>query len=248
MGTYCIGQLSWILANRRSCPAKEGCPVRVTIAGGHGKIALLTAQLLTNRGDEVLALVRNPDHTDDVRAAGATPVVADLEQLDAAALAGQIGGSDALIFAAGAGPNSGISRKDTVDRGAAVLTAAAAEQAGIRRYLQVSSIGVDSVRDGATPQGVGEVFVAYLRAKLAAEEDLRQRDLDWTILRPGRLTDDPATGSVQLSPDAPRGEVPRADVAAVLVALLDEPRAAGAVLQLTSGSTPIEKAVAASVA
>jgi uncharacterized protein YbjT (DUF2867 family) len=217
--------------------------VRIAIAGGHGKIARLTAQQLADRGDDVLALVRNPDHADDVRATGATPIVADLEATDAAALAEQIAGCDAVVFAAGAGPNSGIPRKDTVDRGAAVLLARAAEQAGVRRYLQVSSMGVEGVRDGATPEGVGEVFVAYLRAKLAAEDDLRARDLDWTILRPGHLTDDPAAGVVQLGPDTPRGDVPRADVAAVLLALLDEPRSSGLVLQVIGGSTPVRQAV-----
>src|ERR1700712_3135542 len=221
--------------------------MRIAIAGGHGKIALLTAGLLTRRGDEVLALTRNLDHAADIEATGATAVEADLETMDAAALAAAIQGSDAVIFAAGAGPNSGIPRKDAVDRGGAVLLADAASLAGVRRYLLVSSMGVESVRGGATPEGVGEVFVAYLRAKLAAEDDLRARDLDWTVLRPGRLTDDPATGSVQLSPDAPRGEIPRADVAAVLVALLDEPRTAGTVLQLTGGSTPVAEAVQAAV-
>jgi uncharacterized protein YbjT (DUF2867 family) len=221
--------------------------MRIAIAGGHGKIALLTAGLLTRRGDQVLSLTRNPDHAADIEATGATAVEADLEATDAAALAEVIRGCDAVIFAAGAGPNSGIPRKDSVDRGGAVLLADAAEQAGVRRYLLVSSMGVESVRGGATPDGVGEVFVAYLRAKLAAEDDLRARDLDWTVLRPGSLTDDPAAGTVQLTPDAPRGEVPRADVAAVLVALLDEPRSAGAVLQLIGGSTPVAEAVQAAV-
>src|SRR4051812_20106714 len=221
--------------------------MRIAIAGGHGKIALLTAQLLATRGDEVLALTRNPDHADDIRAAGASPVEADLERIGADELAEHLRGTDAVIFAAGAGPNSGIERKDTVDRGGAVLLADAAEAAGVRRYLLVSSMGVEGVRDGATPEGVGEVFVAYLRAKLAAEDDLRSRELDWTVLRPGRLTDDEAAGSVTLAPDAPRGDVPRADVAAVLAALLDEPRTAGLILQLTSGSTPIEDAVRAAV-
>jgi uncharacterized protein YbjT (DUF2867 family) len=222
--------------------------VRIAIAGGHGKIALLTAKLLSARGDEVLSLVRNPEHDAEIRAVGATPVVTDLEQTAADALAEHIAGSDAVVFAAGAGPNSGIARKDSVDRGAAVLLADAAQKAGIRRYLLVSSMGVEDVRHGATPEGVGEVFVAYLRAKLAAEDDLRARQLDWTVLRPGGLTDDPPTGSVQLTPDAPRGQVSRADVAAVLVALLDEPRSAGLVLQLTEGSTPVAEAVQAALA
>lgn len=219
--------------------------MRIAIAGGHGKIALLTARLLTRRGDEVLALTRNLDHAADIEATGATAVEADLETLDAGSLAAIVQGCDAVVFAAGAGPNSGIARKDAVDRGGAVLLADAAEQAGVRRYLLVSSMGVEGVRGGATPEGVGEVFVAYLRAKLAAEDDLRARNLDWTVLRPGSLTDDPAVGMVQLTPDAPRGDVPRADVAAVLVALLDEPRSAGTVLQLIGGSTPVVDAVQA---
>src|ERR1700710_473705 len=151
--------------------------MKIAIAGGHGKIALLTAEQLVARGDEVLSLVRNADHEDEVRATGATPVQADLEQLDAEQLAERIAGSDAVIFAAGAGPNRGIERKDAVDRGAAVLPRAPAERPGLRRYLLGSSMGVEGVRDGATPEGVGEVFVAYLRAKLAAEEELRARDL-----------------------------------------------------------------------
>jgi uncharacterized protein YbjT (DUF2867 family) len=224
---------------------ERGQAVRVAIAGGHGKIALLTAGLLSRRGDEVLALIRNPEHDADIRSVGATPVQADLEQLTADDLAGQISGADAVVFAAGAGPNSGIPRKDRVDRGGAVLLADAAERAGINRYLLVSSVGVEGVRDGATPEGVGDVFVAYLRAKLAAEDDLRARDLAWTVLRPGRLTDAAPTGSVTLTPDAPRGDIPRADVAAVLVALLDEPRTAGRVLQLTEGPTPVAEAIRA---
>lgn len=217
--------------------------MRIAIAGGHGQIALLTAELLSRRGDEVLALTRNPAHSADIEAAGATPVEADLETTDADTLAAAISGSDAVIFAAGAGPNSGIPRKDAVDRGGAVLLADAAEKAGIRRYLLVSSVGVEGVRDGATPEGVSDVFLAYLRAKLAAEEDVRARDLDWTVLRPGRLTDDPAAGQATLTPDGPYGEIPRADVAAVLVALLDEPGTAGRVLQLTAGPTPLDEAV-----
>jgi uncharacterized protein YbjT (DUF2867 family) len=221
--------------------------VRIAIAGGHGKIARHTARLLADRGDEAVALIRNPDHEQDVREVGAEPVLTDLERVDADELAEKIHGCDGVIFAAGAGPNSGIPRKDTVDRAAAGLLADAAQRAGIRRYLLVSSIGVDRVRDGATPEGVGEVFVAYLRAKLAAEEDLRQRDLDWTILRPGSLTDDPPTGLVTLAPEVERGDVPRADVAAVLLTMLDEPRTRGLVLTLTGGSTPIEDAVRAAL-
>ena len=115
----------------------------------------------------------------------------------------------------------------------------------MRRYLLVSSVGVDGVRDGRTPEGMDDVFVAYLRAKLAAEEDLLARAaLATTVLRPGSLTDDPGTGRVTLAPSVESGQVPRDDVAAVLVALLDAARD-GAVLELVSGSTPVDEAVGA---
>ena len=150
-----------------------------------------------------------------------------------------------MVFAAGAGPGSGDERKDSVDRAGAVLLADAAEEAGVGRYLLVSSMGVEQVRDGATPEGVEDAFVTYLRAKLAAEDDVRARSFGWTVLRPGRLTDDQGSGRVRLAPHVPRGEVPRADVAEVLAALLRSPAAAGKVLELCSGDDAVEAAVAA---
>jgi uncharacterized protein YbjT (DUF2867 family) len=213
--------------------------MRILIAGGHGQIALLLSRRLAGRGDSVAGLIRDPDQAADVTAAGAEPVVADLEAVDAATLAGHLAGADAVVFAAGAGPGSGIPRKDTVDRAAAVLLADAAEIAGVRRYLLISAMGAGGRISGADP-----VFAAYLQAKAAAETDLRGRDLDWTILRPGGLTNDPASGSVRLEPHVERGRVPRDDVAAVLVALLDEPRTAGATLELVGGDTPVRDAVA----
>jgi uncharacterized protein YbjT (DUF2867 family) len=211
--------------------------MRVVIAGGHGQIALLLSRRLSGRGDAAVGLIRNPAHAAEVVAAGAEPVTADLESVDAAALAGHLAGADAVVFAAGAGPRSGAARKDTVDRGAAVLLADAAERAGVRRYVQVSAMGVDD------PPAGDDVFAVYLRAKAAAEQDLRGRDLDWTILRPGGLTDEPATGTVRLAPHVDGGKVPRDDVAAVLVALLDEPSTAGMTLELVGGDTPVAAAV-----
>jgi uncharacterized protein YbjT (DUF2867 family) len=217
--------------------------MRVVVAGGHGKIALRLAGLLSARGDEVVGLIRNPDHADDVRAAGATPVVRDLEAATPEQVAADLAGADAVVFAAGAGPGSGAARKDTVDRGAAALLADAAALAGVRRYLQISSTGVDRT----PPPGTDDVFAAYLRAKAAAEDDLRARDLDWTVLRPGRLTDEPGTGRVRLAAKAARGAVTRDDVAGVLVALLDTPATAGLTLELVGGDTPIDEAVAGSL-
>lgn len=207
--------------------------MRIVIAGGHGKIARRLERLLAGRGDQVAGLVRRASQADDLRAVGAEPVVCDLESADVAEVAEHLRGADAAVFAAGAGPGSGAARKETVDRAAAVLLADAAGA--------VSAMNVT----GDPPPGTDPVFAAYLRAKGAAEADLRARDnLDWTILRPGRLTDEPGTGRVRLAAHVERGAVTRDDVAAVLLALLDEPRTAGLTLELVGGETPVTQAVA----
>ena len=213
--------------------------MRIVIAGGHGKIARRLEKLLAERGDKAVGIIRKPEQTTDLEALKAEPVVLDLEKSDVDAVAAVLSGAHAAVFAAGAGPGSGVERKDTVDRAAAALFAEAAEQAGVRRHIQVSSMGADR----ADEVGIDPVFAAYLRAKKAAEDDLRGRDLDCTILRPGSLTNGPGTGKVLLADSAGRGNVPRDDVAAVLVALLNEPKTIGRTLELISGDTPIEEAV-----
>ena len=219
--------------------------MRIAIAGAHGQIARRLGCLLSTRGDTVVGILRNPAHGSDVAADGAEPVVLDLESASVDDVTAVVSGADAVVFAAGAGPGSTVGRKDTVDRGAAVLLADAAERAGVRRYLLVSSMGVDSVADGGSPPGMDEVFAAYLRAKLAAEQDLLARPaLAVTVLRPGGLTDEPGTGHVRLARQVARGTVPRDDVAAVLVALLDVP-ADGVVAELVSGPEPVVEAVSA---
>jgi uncharacterized protein YbjT (DUF2867 family) len=213
----------------------------VVIAGGHGQIALRLTALLAGRGDVVTGVVRNPGHRADVESAGGTAAMCDLEATTAADLAAHLAGADAVVFAAGAGPASGAPRKDTVDRAAAVLLSDAAELAGVRRYLLVSAMGVDTE---PAPDSA-EVWIAYLRAKRAAEEALRATRLDWTILRPGRLTDDPGVGKVLLAPSVPRGAVTRDDTAAVLAALLDAPGTVGLTLELVEGNDDVLAAVAA---
>ncbi|GAA1074797.1 NAD(P)H-binding protein [Pseudonocardia alni] len=215
----------------------------VVIAGGHGQIALRLSTLLTGQGHTVRSIVRNPDHTDDVAATGASPVVADLEKISATDLAGHLTGADAVVFAAGAGPGSGVERKETVDRDGAVLLADAAATAGIRRYVLISSTGVDAEPD---PER-GEVWAAYIRAKKAAEEAVRADGrLDATILRPGRLTNDPGTGRVVLAPPPVEyGDVTRDDTAATVAALLTAPQSAGLTLELRGGDTELGDAVAA---
>jgi uncharacterized protein YbjT (DUF2867 family) len=215
--------------------------MRIVVAGGHGQIALRLERLLAGAGHVVVGIVRNPDHVGDVQAAGAEALVLDLEDAGVEDVAGHLGGTDAIVFAAGAGPGSGIPRKDTVDRGASVLMADAAGQAGVRRFVQISSIGA-----GASPRpGTDETFAAYLRAKTEAEEDLRRRDLDWTVLRPGRLTNAPGTGRVRLAPSVPGGEVSRDDVAAVVAGLATGSHGTRQTLELVGGDTPIEDALRA---
>ncbi|MEU9484325.1 SDR family oxidoreductase [Streptomyces decoyicus] len=216
--------------------------MRIVIAGGHGQIALRLERLLAGRGDEVAGIIRRPEQAGDLLAAGAEPVVCDLESASVEDVARHMEGVDAAVFAAGAGPGSGIERKDTVDRGATALFADAAEAAGVRRFLVVSSMGADR----EPPEGTDPVFAAYLRAKGAADADVRARaGLDWTILRPGRLTDDPGTDLVTLADATGRSEVTRDDVAAVLAALLDEPGTIGRTLELIGGDVPVKEAVRA---
>ncbi|MYT68463.1 MULTISPECIES: SDR family oxidoreductase [unclassified Streptomyces] len=212
--------------------------MRIVIAGGHGQIALRLERLLAARGNEVAGIIRKAEQGDDLRAAGAEPVLCDLESASVEEVAAHLQGADAAVFAAGAGPGSTVERKDTVDRDAAVLFADAAERAGVRRYVVVSSMGADASHEG------DEIFDAYLRAKGAADDAVRGRTgLDWTILRPGSLTNDAGKGLVRLEASTGRGAVPRDDVAAVLAELLDTPATAGLTLELISGSAPVSVAV-----
>lgn len=210
---------------------------RVTIAGGHGQVALLLSQQLADRGDEVVGLIRDLSQSVDLREHGATPAVVDLEEVTTDDLATAIAGSDAVVFAAGAGPGSGAARKETVDYGAAAKLVVAAERATVGRYVMVSAMGTDD------PPGDDDVFSAYLRAKARADRRLADSDLAWTIVRPGRLTDDPPTGHVAVGRHVPRGEVPRADVAAVLAASIANDDTVGRVFELVSGDQPIDEAL-----
>lgn len=212
--------------------------MRIVIAGGHGQIALRLERLLAARGDEVAGLIRNLEQGDDLREAGAEPVLLDLESASVEEVAAHLQGADAAVFAAGAGPGSGVTRKDTVDKAAAMLFADAAVRAGVRRFLVVSSMGADPAHEGS------EVFDVYLRAKGEADAYVSGLDaLDWTILRPGSLTNDAGTGLVRLEAHTGRGPVPRDDVAAVLAELVDTPATTGLVLELISGPSPVSVAV-----
>ncbi|MEU9920996.1 SDR family oxidoreductase [Streptomyces griseoluteus] len=214
--------------------------MRIVIAGGHGQIALRLERRLSARGDEVAGIIRKPEQAADLRAAGAEPVLLDLESASVEEVAEALRGADAAVFAAGAGPGSGPERKETVDKGAAVLFADAAVRAGVRRFVVVSSMGADPNHPGT------EVFDVYLRAKGEADAYITAQDaLDWTILRPGSLTDEPGTGLVKLAAHTGPGKVPRDDVAAVLAELVETSSTAGLILELIEGSVPVAVAVKA---
>jgi uncharacterized protein YbjT (DUF2867 family) len=213
--------------------------MKVVIAGGHGQIALVLQRLLAEAGHETVGIIRNPDQASDLEQVGSNALVLDLEQTDAKTLSAELDDTDAVVFAAGGGPNSGAARKLTVDRDAAILLADAAQAAGVRRYLMVSAIATDDYDPDSD-----DVFQIYLRAKSEADADLRARDLDWTIVRPGGLTNDPPTGLVRVASTTGQGSIPRADVAAVLAHLLESGAAVHTQFELISGDTPIAEAIA----
>jgi uncharacterized protein YbjT (DUF2867 family) len=210
----------------------------VAIAGAHGKIGLRLSRLLTERGDRVLGLIRDPGQAGDLAVAGAEAVVRDLERDSAADVADGIAGAEAIVFSAGAGPGSGAERKLTLDRDGAILMIEAAKLAGASRYVIVSSIGADPSHEG------NEVCDVYLRAKGEADEAVAPSGLDHTIVRPGHLTDAPGTGRVRIGDSVGRGEISRDDVAAVLAATLTEPATIGKTFELVAGDDEIEAALA----
>jgi uncharacterized protein YbjT (DUF2867 family) len=207
----------------------------VVVAGGHGQIGLKLLRLLAERGDRARGLIRNPDHAADLEAVGAEPVLCDMEREED--ISGFVEGADALVFAAGAGPGSGPERKQTVDLGGAVKLLDAARAGGIARYVIVSSIGVDR------PDTWSDEMKPYLEAKAEADRRVEGSGLDWTIVRPGRLTNDPGTGRIRAGTDIGYGEVTRDDVAATLAAVLGAENTIGKAFVLLGGDRPIEEAV-----
>jgi len=211
--------------------------MNVVVAGAHGKIALRLTRLLAAEGDRVTGLIRNPDHATEVSQAGASAVLCDLEQATVEEIAMATDGADAVVFAAGAGPGSGADRKLTVDRDGAIKLLRAAETAGVPRYVMVSGAGVEDPPDG------DELFDVYLRAKAEADAAIAASNREWTIVRPGGLTDDAGTGSVRIDAAPFRGSVPRDDVANLLARLLGDSRSTRRVLYVNSGEQPIEQAL-----
>ena len=211
----------------------------VAVIGGHGQIALHLLRLLAEREDRARGVIRNPDHAADLEAAGAEPVICDLEQDSSVALAAAIAGADAVVFAAGAGPGSGPARKQTVDLDGAVKLIDACCKAGVARYVMISAMGA-----GREPDTLPEAMRPYYAAKRAADEAVRESGLKFTVVRPGRLTDDPETGLIEVAPTLTHsGEITRADVAAAVLTCLDEPGTNGKTFDVLSGETPLAEAI-----
>jgi uncharacterized protein YbjT (DUF2867 family) len=205
--------------------------MNIVIAGGHGQIAMLLHPMLKENGHNVRALIRKEEQIDELKEAGAEPVVVDIEKEDDISEA--VGDADAVVFAAGAGPGSGKERKWTVDRDGAIKLIEAAKKNGIKRYVMISAMGLE------TPRG-DEVFQVYQQAKAEADEALRKSGLDYTIIKPGRLTNEPGTGRVKMARRLDPGEIPREDVARVIRTVLEDHRTIGKEFDLISGENSIE--------
>src|SRR3954471_14928125 len=206
----------------------------VLVAGGHGQIGRRLLRLLAERGHTARGLIRNEAHVADLEAVGAQPVLCDLESDD---LRPHVGGAEAIVFTAGAGPGSGPERKQTVDLGGALKCIEAAQQLGVDRFLIVSAMGPRDAEHAGPMR-------PYLEAKAAADAALETSGLDWTIVRPGRLTDEPGTGRVDLPPvDVLQGEIPHDDVALVLYHCLTADNTIRAQFELLSGPVPVDVAV-----
>jgi uncharacterized protein YbjT (DUF2867 family) len=214
---------------------------RIAIVGGHGKIARLLVPVLADAGHQPVALVRNPDYTAELEQLGAEVSLLDIEKAGEDDFAQAFAGAGAVVFAAGGGADGNVARKKTVDLGGSLKSIAGATTAGVRRFVQISAMGVDEPVGDDVENG----WRAYVDAKRDADVALRDSDLDWTIIRPGALTDDDPTGQVELAATVGRSQVPRADVAAVIAAVVDDAATHGQQWELIGGSTPIPDAIAA---
>jgi len=212
--------------------------MRIAIVGGNGQVARHLYPILVNAGHTPVALVRAEAYRSELADLGAEVRLLDIEREDASTFAAAFHGCDAVVFAAGGGPDGNAERKRTVDLEGSLKSIEAAQTVGIRRFVQVSAINVDD----PLPAGTGEVWRAYVEAKRDADAALRDSGLDWTIIRPGRLTDDPGTGAVSLGPDIPRGDVPRADVAAVLAEVVGVEGTICRQWNLVGGDMPVAEA------
>jgi uncharacterized protein YbjT (DUF2867 family) len=213
---------------------------RYAVFGATGATGRLVVKGLLASGDEVVAVGRNTRRLRELKALGAATVALDLMVATVQQLTAVLEGCDGVVFLAG---STDPSKVLAVDRDGSIRTVAAAELAGADRFVQVSSIGAG---DRIPPEIDTAQFAPYYVAKRAADEHLRASSLQWTIIEPGWLVDQPPAGAITLGPTrVPMGEISRADVADVLVHVVHDGRSVGHQWQLVGGSTPIARAVAA---
>ncbi len=214
--------------------------MKVLVAGAHGKTARRLVRMLAERGHEVRGLVRKEEQIPDVEADGAEPVLVDLEREEVDGAVGRaVEGCDAIVFAAGAGPGSGAARKETMDYGGAAKLVEAAERHGARRYLMLSSMGAGD------PESGSEAMQPYLFAKARADERLQRSGLDYTIIRPGSLTEEEGKGRIEAAEHlGRRGEISREDVARTLAEALEAENTYHRTFEVLAGDTPIREALA----
>lgn len=213
----------------------------VLIFGGHGKVALHLARILSERGHQVTSVFRNPDHSGEVASAEARPIVGDIEALGVDELADLIAGNDAVVFSAGAGGGT-PARTYAVDRDAAIRVIDATGKAGTHRFVMLSYFGARP--DHGVPED--NSFFPYAEAKAAADAHLKASNLDWTVLGPGSLTLGPATGRIDVGPSAAKGNVSREDVAQVIGAVLEDVSTLERTIEFNNGDTPIAEALRSS--
>lgn len=210
----------------------------VFIVGAAGKVGRHLVKQLADKQHHVRALHRRAEQAAELSDLGATPVTGDLTATDVDTLAGQMRGSDVVVFTAGAG-GAGVEVTNAIDGRGLELAVDAARQAGVRRFLLVSAFP-----EAGRNRGMGEGFENYMTVKKRADVYLAATDLDWVILRPGTLKDAAGTGRVTAGPAIAYGDIPRADVAAALVALVEHPKLRHTIIELTDGDQPVDEAIA----
>ena len=206
--------------------------MRVLVIGANGNTATRLLRRMAPGRHEPVAMIRNPDQRPKFDEMGVPTVLADLEYpVDHA-----VRGCDAVIFAAGSGGHTGMDKTVLVDHLGAIRSMVAAQVHGARRYIMLSSIGADV----NSTSGIAH----YHKAKAHADNFLRESGLDYTVVCPGGLRDDPGTSSVSVSLDlGGRGTTLRENLAEALALCLDLDSTIRKAFSLLDGDTPIESAL-----
>lgn len=213
--------------------------LKVLVVGANGQIGKHLVQFIQDTGNmKAKAMIRNPEQASFFENIGAETAVVDLEgEIDQIAAAAK--DVDAIVFTAGSGSHTGKDKTIMVDLDGAVKTIEAAKESGVKRFIMISSF--DTRREAI--QRASTSFAPYVAAKHYADQWLKATDLDYTIIHPGLLTNNEGTGNIKAGSEVERGEIPREDVARVIVATLENEKTIGKEFQVVTGTTPIKEAV-----